>query len=109
MENKTENNPKTAKVHAMSAEELVRLREEMHLDMVSMAAILVSPKYPKGMPYRTLQDYAAGKRGIPKDVADLVRQKHNQDREFMAGIGTRVDNELRKKGGLVPNLVVGWD
>ncbi len=40
---------------------------------------------------RTYQDYEAGKRGIPAELASRIREKHNADREWTNGIGDRVD------------------
>jgi hypothetical protein len=40
---------------------------------------------------RTYQDYEAGKRGIPQELADRVRELYAWDKDFMANIGSRVD------------------
>ena len=47
---------------------------------------------------RTYQDYAAGKRGIPEQLAARVRTQYAWDRQWMAEIGNRVDaNERGEK------------
>lgn len=43
-----------------------------------------------GLPRRTYQDYEAGKRGIPKGVADQARDLLQRDREFMARLPGRI-------------------
>ena len=75
----------------MTGPELKALRQEMHMDMRSMSLILDK------MPYRTYQDYEYGKRGIPESVAERVREAHRKDREFMAGIVARVDEEINRQ------------
>lgn len=47
---------------------------------------------------RTYQDYAAGKRGIPQELAARIRELYAWDKDFMANIGNRVDaNERGRK------------
>ena len=43
------------------------------------------------LPRRTYQDYEAGKRGIPAKLAVRIREQHKADREWMNGIGDRVE------------------
>lgn len=40
---------------------------------------------------RTYQNYKADKRSIPAELATRIRELYKRDREFMAGIGDRVD------------------
>lgn len=47
-----------------------------------------------GLPYRTFQDYLYGKRRIPEAVANAALALIADDRAFMAGIPSRVDEEL---------------
>lgn len=75
----------------MTGPELKALREEMHLDLKSMALVLDK------MPYRTYQDYEYGKRGIPEDVSKKVFEAHRKDREFMAGMAARIDAEISRQ------------
>lgn len=66
---------------AMLPEELLKLRKEMRLDKSSLAKILKTP-------YRTLQDYEAGKRGIAAAFADTMRQAHAENRpSWLPGCG----------------------
>lgn len=81
---KQQKNTKTAKTHAMSGPELKRLRREMKFAPREMCVIL-------GLKRRTYQDYEANKRGIPSALAERIREIHRRDREFIAGIGDRVD------------------
>lgn len=61
------------------------------------------------LPRRTYQDYEAGKRGIPAELATRIREMHRRDRELMNGIGDRVDAELHRQypGGVLPSYQVG--
>jgi hypothetical protein len=43
------------------------------------------------LPRRTYQDYEAGKRNIPAKLATLIREAHKADREWVNGIGDRVE------------------
>lgn len=49
------------------------------------------------LPRRTYQDYEAGKRSIPAKLATQIREQHKRDREFINGIGDRVD--AAERGG----------
>lgn len=40
---------------------------------------------------RTYEDYESGKRGIPAKLATRIRELFKRDRDFMNGIGARVD------------------
>lgn len=40
---------------------------------------------------RTYENYESGKRSIPAKLATRIRKLHKCDREFMNGIGDRVD------------------
>lgn len=46
---------------------------------------------------RTYEDYEAGNRGIPAKLATRIREMYRRDREFMNGIGDRVDAAERGK------------
>lgn len=84
----------------MTGEELKRLRSEMRYGTCDMYRAL-------GMPRRTYQDYEAGKRGIPEDVAARVREVHRKDRAFMAALAGRIGAVIDRDfpGGIV--LAVG--
>lgn len=71
-------------MHAMAGAELKRLRLEMRFAPRDMCEVL-------GLKRRTYQDYEAGKRGIPAVLAVRIREMHKRDREFIAGIGDRID------------------
>lgn len=66
------------------------MREDMRYEPRDMRALL-------GLKRRTYQDYEAGKRGIPAKLALLIRELHQRDREFISGIGDRVDAAERGK------------
>jgi predicted transcriptional regulator len=74
----------------MTGEELRRMRGEMKFAPRDMRAEL-------DLPRRTYQDYEAGKRGIPAALAVRIRELHRQDREWVAGIGGRVDLNEEKQ------------
>lgn len=54
---------------AMTAAELKTLRLDIRFDKVSLGLNL-------GVPYRTLQDYESGARGIPVTFAEKMRAEH---------------------------------
>lgn len=83
----------------MNGEELKRIRIEMKFGVCDMYRTL-------GLPRRTYQDYEAGKRGIPEDVARRVREAHRRDREFMAGLPARIDAAIEREfpGGVIPSF-----
>lgn len=60
------------------------IRLEMGFDPRDMRETL-------GLPRRTYQDYEAGKRGLPTELAARIREMFQRDRELMAGIAGRVD------------------
>lgn len=60
-----------------------RLRREMKYRPCDMWATL-------GLPRRTYQDYEAGRRGIPQEVAEAARAAHRRDRDFIANLPTRI-------------------
>jgi hypothetical protein len=66
------------------------IRLQMLFEPRDMRAAIVPPG-TKPMSRRTYQDYEAGKRGIPADLAARIREMHKRDREFMATIGDRID------------------
>lgn len=79
----------------MNADELKRLRREMRFGVCDMYRVL-------GLPRRTYQDYEAGKRGIPEDVAAMARKAHCRDREFMTTLSERIGAALDREfpGGI---------
>ncbi|MRR33178.1 XRE family transcriptional regulator [bacterium] len=87
MQNDLKKRKKRQKRTHMSAAELKRLRREMKYGPCDMYRAL-------GLARRTYQDYEAGKRGIPQDVAVKVRGLHRRDREFMAGLPARIGAAL---------------
>lgn len=46
---------------------------------------------------RTYQDYEAGHRGIPDELAVRIRKQYEWDRDWMANIGNRVDASEKGK------------
>lgn len=50
-----------------------------------------------GLKPRRYQSYELGDRGIPQNVATAVRDLYRKDREWMAGIGERVDAAEEEK------------
>jgi len=97
VQNQPEKKKKSKKRTHMSADELKRLRREMRIGVCDMYRLL-------GLPRRTYQDYEAGKRGIPQDVADKAREAHRRDREFMAALSARICASLDQQfpGGVIP-------
>lgn len=86
----------------MTPAELRQIREEMCFDRVSMARAL------DGMPYRTYQSYEYGDRGIPKEVADKVRELRRNNRQFMAGFRRRLEANLdRLYPAGIPSAPIG--
>lgn len=83
MQKSTKKRKKRQKRTHMSGTELKRLRQEMKYQPRDMYLTL-------GLARRTYQDYEAGRRGIPQDVAAAVRKAHKRDREFMANLPTRI-------------------
>jgi transcriptional regulator with XRE-family HTH domain len=86
---------------ADSYAELRLLRIELRLSMGEMAAILAVPK-------GTYQGYETGRRPLPAGFINRVREWQQQDLEFMAGIGERVDERLQVEGfgGGIPSAIV---
>lgn len=68
----------------MTGEDLRRIERELKFQPRHMCAEF-------GLPRRTYQDYRTGRRGIPRDLAERIRETHRRDREWVAGIGGRVD------------------
>ena len=72
------------RTHFMCGKMLIMIREDMLY-------------YPRdmcdqfGLQRRTYQNYEAGKRGIPQELATRIRKQYEWDRDFMANIGNRVD------------------
>lgn len=71
----------------MTGDELKRIRLAMGYAPRDMYRSLALPR-------RSYQDYEAGKRGIPADVADKARQLHRRDREFMARLSDRIADRI---------------
>lgn len=84
VQNDTKKRKTRAKRTHLTGGELRAMRREMKFAPRDMCAVL-------GLPRRTYQDYEAGRRGIPAALAERIRQIYRQDREWMAGIGRRVD------------------
>lgn len=88
---RTKPTKKTAKVHAvMQPEEMRLLREEMRFSLRDLSVVL-------GVPYRTLQDYEYGNRGIPLGFAMLLKREAESwsrfRREFYKNIDRRIAAE----------------
>lgn len=85
MQNTTKNKNKQRKRTQYMCGKMLRwLRKDMKFEPMDMCDTFRLPR-------RTYQDYEAGKRGIPEKLAAQIREKHKQDREFVAGIWGRVD------------------
>jgi len=78
------------------------IRQQMLFDPRDMRATLVPPGCPP-MHRRTYEDYEAGKRGIPAELATRIREVYQRDLELKAGINDRVDAAVKKKfkGGVI--------
>jgi hypothetical protein len=75
---------------AMTAADLLRLRREMNYDKASLSLLL-------DIPYRTLQDYEAGERGIPASFAGKMKAAHKADRRYMAAMSKALDKEFARQ------------
>lgn len=69
----------------MAGAELRKIRIEMGFEPRDMRAVL------DHMSRRTYQDYEANRRGIPAKLAARIRELHKHDREWMAGLGERIE------------------
>jgi hypothetical protein len=65
------------------------IRRGMRFDKRGMAQVL-------GMPYRTYQDYAYGRRSVPERVLVLAQEAARRDREIMAAIARDVEQEIAR-------------
>jgi predicted transcriptional regulator len=87
----TKNNQKRKNARiSMCANELKQIRYMMRFDPRDMCATL-------GLKRRTYQDYEAGKRKIPQDVAARIRETYRLDCQHMNTIDQRVDAAVKKK------------
>ena len=77
-------NKQPKRTQYMCAKMLRWLRKDMKFDPRDMCLVLELPR-------RTYQDYEAGKRSIPSKLATRIRETHKADREWVNGIGDRVD------------------
>ena len=81
----------------MSAATLRTIRQQIGFDMRSLAISL-------GLPYRTYQDYEYDNRGIPKEVADAVRDFRRRDRQTTNQIIRRIGADIdRQYPGGIPS------
>lgn len=86
MQNDKKKQKKQAKRTQYMCGKMLRwLRRDMKFEPRDMRAVLGIRSR------RTYEDYEAGKRGIPAKLAARIRQQHKRDREFINGIGDRVD------------------
>ena len=90
MRNDTKKQNKRQKRTHMQAAELKQIRLEMGFEPRDMRHALALPG-TKPIPRRTYQDYEADRRGVSAYLAARIRELHKADREFMNGIGNRVD------------------
>lgn len=90
VQNESQKQKKRQKRTHMTGEELKRIRKEMKFEPRDMYRTL-------NLPRRTYQDYEAGKRGIPAQLAARIREMHTRDWEWTAGIGDRVDKHEEGK------------
>ena len=84
VQNDHKNTKKQQKRTHMCAAMLRWIRKDMKFEPRDMCDIFLLPR-------RTYQDYEAGKRGIPAELAVRIRETHKVDREFINSIGDRVD------------------
>lgn len=73
----------------MSGDELKRIRLAIGFAPRDMYRSL-------GLPRRTFQDYEAGKRSIPTEVAETAREIQRRDREFMKRLPGRLAAAIDK-------------
>lgn len=66
-------------------------RLAMRFSMAEMAGILRIPK-------ATYQGYETGRRAMPPEIIERLREWRKQDRIFMAGLPARVDAHLQMEG-----------
>ena len=95
------------RTHFMCKQMLQWIRLQMLFDPRDMRATLVPPGCPP-IPRRTYQDYEAGNRRIPAELAARIRDVFQRDRELLAGLNDRVDAAAAKKfkGGKIPSFQV---
>lgn len=81
----------------MTGAELTRIQAELLFAPRDMCCVL-------GLPRRTYQDYKSGRRGIPRDVADLAREILRRNREFMARLPALITAAVERDfpGGVIP-------
>jgi len=76
-DSKTKNSRK--RTQYMCKQMLIWLRKDINFRPVDMYTSLKLPR-------RTHQDYEAGNRGIPADVADAARDVHRRNRQLMDNV-----------------------
>lgn len=81
---------KTTKIHAMTKEEMKQLRNDMRFGLVDLAAVTK-------IPYRTLQDYEAGKRSIPPHVAELLRKEAAKEKRIKKWFYKKMERDIAKE------------
>lgn len=82
---KKKTNKRQKRTQYMCGKMLRWLRQDMRFEPRDMRAVLGIRSR------RTYEDYEACKRGIPAKLATRIREQHKRDREFINGIGDRVD------------------
>lgn len=82
----------------MTGDELTRIQAELLFAPRDMCRVLMLNR-------RTYQDYKAGRRGIPRDVADLAREILRRNREFMARLPALIHAAVERDfpGGVIPS------
>lgn len=81
---------KTPKIHAMQPEEMKQILESMRFGLVDLAAVTK-------IPYRTLQDYLAGKRSIPQHVAKQLRNEAAKEKRIKEWLYKKMERDIAKE------------
>lgn len=79
-----------------------RLRGEMGYSMGEMAELL-------GIYKGTYQGYESGRRPAPAELTNQMHYWQQQGVIFLAGMAGRIDEQIKKDGGIVPNVAEVWE
>lgn len=86
----------------MTAKQLKALRSRIKFDMRSLAACL-------SLPLSTYQRYEDGSAAVPPAVSQAAQELEARDRQFMAGIASRVDSKLPSGRVVMGQVEDGWE
>jgi DNA-binding transcriptional regulator YiaG len=98
VQNQRETQKKRLKRTHMTGGELRLIRLEVNLAPRDMRTLL-------GLCRRTYQDYEAGRRGIPREIATQAREILQRNRHYMAGLPARIAAAVTRDfpDGVIPS------